>query len=604
MRSSLAVLLAVALAGGCAGTPSTEPAVPSSASTSNGAVGDKTLHGLFDAEWENTMREYPVYASTLGDRRFSDRWDDVGLAAIERRHRRDLEVMKKLDAIPRAQLSAADQLNYDLFRRNYVYSVEAHKYRMYLFPLNQREGIQTADDLADQLRFETVKDYEDWIRRLQTFGGYADQTIEVLREAARAKYVHPRVVMDRVPAQLDTQIVGDPSASPFYRPLKALPASFPPAERERLTASARAAITQAVVPAFQRLKKFFVEEYLPVCFDKVGAWQLPDGEAFYAFVARKHTTTSLTPQEIHDTGLREVARIRSEMQRIMAKVDFSGTLEEFFKVLRTDPRFYFKTSDELFNAYAAMSKRIDPKLVKVIRTLPRTPYGVEAIPANIAPDTTTAYYREAAPDGSRAGTYMVNLYKPEARPKWEMMALSLHEAVPGHHLQIALAMEQENIPKFRRHGDYTAYIEGWGLYAESLGDDMGLYDDPYAKFGQLAYEMWRAVRLVVDTGMHHLQWDRRRAIDFFLANAPRQELDVINEIDRYIAWPGQALAYKIGELKLKELRARASKALGARFDLREFNDVVLSSGALPLELLERQVDAWIGHEVGRFATAP
>jgi len=594
--SRLVSIIALLLLAAC--VPLTGFAQQSAAATNTVAAPQssamQTLNALFAAEWDYRMRENPTQASALGDRRFNDRWEDLSLAAIKRRHEHDTETLARLKVIDREALPAPGKLNYDLFKKDYETAAEEYKFQWYLVPLNQREGIQTSDQLADLLRFDTVKDYEDWIARLRSFPAYLDQASMLMREGIHARMLLPKVVMARVPAQLDKQLVADAASSPFYKPFKHFPKSISAGEQQRLAREAQTAITSGVIPAFKRFKDFFVNEYLPASFDQVGIWQAPNGNEMYAFFARRHTTTTLTPQEIHEIGLREVKRISAEMQAVMDKVGFKGTRQEFFQYLRTDPRFFYKTPEELYAAYQATAKTIDPRLVKVFKTLPRTPYGVEAIPANIAPDTTTAYYQQPAADGSRAGTYYVNLYKPEARPKWEMMALSLHESVPGHHLQIARAMELGDIPNFRRYGDsYTAFVEGWGLYAESLGEDMNLYEDPYAKFGQLTYEMWRAVRLVIDTGIHYLHWDRQRAINFFMENAAKQELDVVNEVDRYISWPGQALAYKIGELKIKELRARSAQELGARFDLREFHDVVLGSGAVPLDILERNVNEWI-----------
>jgi uncharacterized protein (DUF885 family) len=560
------------------------------------ATTTKALHDLFAREWQYDLERSPTRASQLGDRRWNDRWPDRSLPAIKRRNDHDVELLKEMGRIERSKLSAADQLNYDLFKKDYETGIEEYQYRWYLVPLNQRGGIQTQNELADSLRFETIKDYEDWIARLNAFPTYLDQTITLMREGAKARIVLPKVIMQRVPAQIEKQLVNKPEDSLFYKPFKRFPSTISSGDQQRLERAAAAAISVHIIPSYQRFKKFFVEEYLPATFEEVGAWQMPQGEAMYAFFTRKFTTTNVTPREVHEKGLSEVKRIRAAMHDVMNQVGFKGTLPEFFTLLRTDKRFYYQNPEELLAAYQAMSKRIDPHLVKVFKTLPRMPYGVEVIPAASAPDTTTAYYRQPAADGSRAGTYFVNLYKPESRPKWEMMALSLHEAVPGHHLQIALAQELGDIPNFRRFGGYTAFVEGWGLYAESLGEDMGLYDDPYAKFGQLTYEMWRAVRLVVDTGIHQMRWTRKQAIDYFMENAPKAELDIINEIDRYIAWPGQALAYKTGELKIKELRARAKSELGDKFDLREFHEVVLGSGAVPLDVLERNVVEWIARQ--------
>lgn len=560
----------------------------------------KSLYALFDSEWEWSLRENPTLASYLGDKRYNDRWNDVSLEAVSRRQKHLAETLTKLQQIKRAELSVKDQLNYDLFRKDLEESIEAAQYKSHLLPIKHDSGIQTADQLAEFLPFESVKDYEDWLARLNAFPVFMEQTIGLLREGEKQKVLWARVVMERVPGQIDKQITASPEESPFYAPFKTFPKEISEAEQNRLRAAAKEAVANKVIPSYKKLKEYFTREYLPASYPQAGIWQRPDGAEYYAFLARSYTTTAnLTPQMIHEKGLQEVARIRAEMEKIKARVGFTGTLQEFFQYLRTDPKFFYKTPEELLNAYRAISKRIDPNLTKVFRTLPRMPYGVVPIPDKIAPDTTTAYYNSPAADGSRPGLYYVNLYKPEMRPKWEMMALSLHEAVPGHHLQIALQQELGEVPNFRKYGGYTAFIEGWGLYAESLGEDMGLYDDPYDKFGQLTYEMWRAVRLVVDTGIHYYKWDRQKAIDFFRENAAKTEQDIVNEIDRYISDPGQALAYKIGELKIKELRARAKSQIGAGFDIKKFHDVVLLSGAVPLDILEKNVDEWITANTGR-----
>lgn len=557
------------------------------------------LRALFAAEWDYEMQWDPLRASRLGVYRWNDRWPDRTLESLrmDRDHR--AEALERLKSIDRTSLSPADKINYDFFRRLYEEQIEEYSYHWFLVPLNQREGIQTHDILSDELRFETAKNYEDWVARLRSLPAYIDRTIALMQEGVRERIVLPRVIMARIPAQIDKQLVSDPEASGFYKPFRSFPDSIPATERTRLAGEAREAIEKQVVPAFRRFKRFFVEDYLPACFEQAGIWQVPRGEEMYTFFVRKFTTTKLTPTEVHAIGLREVERISREMAGVMEQTGFKGSRAEFFRYLRTDPKFHYNTSEELLEAYRATAKRIDPNLTKVFRLLPRLPYGVEPIAASVAPDTTAAYYREPPGDGSLPGMFMVNLYKPEARPKWEMMALALHESVPGHHLQIALAMEQKDLPDFRRYGYVNVFGEGWGLYAESLGNDMGLYDDPYAKFGELTYDMWRGVRLVVDTGMHQMHWTRQKAIDYFMENAPKTELDVTNEIDRYIAWPGQALAYKIGQLKIQELRARASRELGPKFDLREFHEVVLKNGTVPLDILELQVEDWIASKKGR-----
>ncbi|MDH4108213.1 MAG: DUF885 domain-containing protein [Gammaproteobacteria bacterium] len=555
------------------------------------------LEALLAEAWEWRMAEYPVNASRLGDRRYDDRWTDLSLAAFERRHSERREFLRRLQAIDSSGLSAEDQLNYDLFRRELQNSVDGHRYLEHLMPMSQRGGVQSLDNTAEGLRLATVEDYENWLKRMAAVETVTEQTIELLRAGMQSGHVQPRILMERIPPQISAQLVETAEESPFFRAFASMPASISESEQERLRASARQVIEESVVPAYRQFSRFFETTYLPATRDSIGASALPDGAAYYEHQAKSFTTTSMTPDEIHRVGLDEVARIRSEMQLVIDELEFDGDFRDFLEFLRNDPQFYYESPQELFDAYLAICKRIDPELIRLFGKLPRMPYGVRTIPDNIAPDTTTAYYNRPAADGSRAGYYYVNLYRPEMRPKYEMEVLSVHEAVPGHHLQIALQMELEEMPDFRRYSGFTAFTEGWGLYSERLGYEIGLYQDPYSHFGALTYDMWRAVRLVVDTGMHYKGWTRQQAIDFFKDNAAKTELDIVNEIDRYISWPGQALAYKIGQLKILELRSKAQAALGPRFDIRRFHDALLSGGALPLEVLEIRMNRWLADEL-------
>lgn len=575
--------------------PMTVQASPNAtaAATSVRSPAAQALRRLFDEEWERRMREFPEEAAYFGDRRGADRWTDLSPKSIAARQAADRAALDRLKGIPRAKLPAAEQLNYDTFAWLQQQAVDRQRFREHLQPVGHQSGPQTADRISELLRFSSAADYRLYLKRLNALPAYLEQTIDLMREGVKAGQVPPKVLMQRVPAQIAAQVVEDPTASPFYRPFRRWPNALTPAERESLTQEAQAVIRDRVVPAYRAFGRYFKEEYLPRCREDIAATARPEGAAYYDFLARSYTTTTLSASAIHDIGLSEVARIRVEMEKVKAETGFTGSLEAFFTFLRNDPRFYKKTPAELLAAYEAVSKRVDPQMVTVFRKLPRLPYGVRPIPDHQAPNTTTAYYQPGANDGSRAGYYYVNLYRPEMRPTWEMVPLTLHEAVPGHHHQFALGLELADAPTFRRTAYFVAYGEGWGLYAEQLGYDMGLYDDPYDRFGQLVYEMWRAVRLVVDTGMHAKGWSREQAIAYFRANAAKTEQDIVNEIDRYIGTPGQALAYKIGQLRISGLRAKAQQALGERFDLRDFNDAVLSTGSVPLAVLEAHMEAWI-----------
>ena len=552
---------------------------------------------LLTEAWEWQLTEYPVFASRLGDRRRNDQWQDLSLAAFTRRHEDQQAFLRRLRAIDSAALTADDQLNYDLFRRELENSIDAHQYKNYLMPMSQRGGVQSLESTAETVRLATVEDYEDWLVRMASVETMIEQTMKLQEEGRKSGYMPPKILMERIPDQIGSQLVEDPGNSPFFIAFAEMPDAINETDQERLRQTAKDLIDESIVPAYRRFSRYFNDTYLPASRDSIGASSLPNGEAFYEYRTRSFTTTSMTPDEIHRLGLNEVKRIRGEMQLIIDELEFDGDFADFLHFLRTDSQFYYDTSEELFDGYLAVSKRIDPELVKLFGRLPRIPYGLRPIPDNIAPDTTTAYYNQPAADGSRPGYYYVNLYRPEVRPKYEMEVLSVHEAVPGHHLQISLQMELEETPEFRKYIDFTAFTEGWGLYSESLGYELGLYKDPYSHFGALTYDMWRAVRLVVDTGMHYKGWTRQQAIDFFMDNAAKTETDIVNEIDRYISWPGQALAYKIGQLKMLELRRKCEGALGDDFDIKAFHDEMLGAGALPMEILETRMNRWLAEQL-------
>ena len=551
------------------------------------------LDALFAHEWERGLRDHPEKASEFGDTRYNDRWTDLSLSAIAAREAADRSALDRLHAIDRAALTAEQQLNYDTFEWLLQRAVERQRFREYLRPIDHKKGAQLDDVIAEIMPFRLSADYRNFLARMAALPVLIDQEMALMREGVKTGNTPPRVLIERVPAQIARQIVDDPVGSPFYRPFRNFTDAVSSADRADLQAKAQATIRDRLVPAFRKLQLFVKDEYLPGTRTSIAATDLPDGKAYYDFLVRFQTTTNLGVDQIYETGLKEVARLRSAMEKVKNELGFKGSLAEFFSYLREDPKFFCKTPEELLNTYRATAKRIDPELVRVFKYIPRQPYGVREIPATTAPDTTTAYYQPGAADGQRPGYYYVNLYKPETRPIWEMMPLTLHEAVPGHHFQFARALELPDAPMFRKTAYFVAYGEGWALYAEQLGYDMGLYDNPYDRFGQLTYEMWRAVRLVVDTGLHAKGWSRERAIAYFKDNAAKTELDIVNEIDRYIGDPAQALAYKVGQLKISELRARAQGALGPKFDLRDFDDAVLTVGSVPLTALEARIDRWI-----------
>ena len=548
---------------------------------------------FLEQEWQWELAQNPVYATKMGVKGFETQWRDDSLKGIKLREAHIQNSFVELKKFDLNSLNKTNQLNLRLYTQLTQTALNISKYNRYLFPFNHRGGVQLAHEAVESLPLNTAEDYRFWIERLKNLDKRIEQTISIARLGLEKNYKAPKVLMERVYRQIKIQSKQNIENNPFYQVFKELPSTIPLEEQKALRKDARKTIKEEIIPSYELLEEFFKTEYLPQARLTVGLYDTPKGKELYEQLAKSFTTTNLTPKEIHNIGLNEVARIRGEMEEVIKEVKFEGTFKEFLVFLREDKRFYYDTAEELFEGYLAVSKRIDPELVALFGKLPRTPYGLRPIPMESAPDTTTAYYMPPAPNGLRPGYYYVNLYKPETRPKFEMEVLSVHEAVPGHHLQISLAMEKEDMPMFRRVSPYTAFVEGWGLYSESLGYELGLYTDPYSKFGQLTYDMWRAVRLVVDTGMHYFEWERQQAIDFFLENAAKSELDIVNEIDRYIVMRGQALAYKIGQMKFAALKEKAKKDLGINFDVRKFHDLVLSEGAIPLNELDTLVENYI-----------
>lgn len=567
------------------------------------AEADDAFVKLYTEMWEFALNEDPLFATSVGDHRANDELPAVSLADSERRNAQDRAFQKQLAAIDRAALSPTNQVNYNILARQLREDIAEYEFLSHLTPISNRSGFHIEfPELRRDVPLVTVQDFENYIARLRVFDSYAAGYIELLRAGIAAERTLPAVILRGYEPTIESHIVDDPTRSLLYEPLVDLPATVPESEHERLRNAAQDAIRDGVVAGYRRFRDFMRDEYVPSARGSIGASALPDGRDFYRHRVKKFTTLDITPEEVHQTGLAEVARIRGEMQEIMRQVEFDGNFSAFVEYLRTEPKFYAETPEGLMKEAAVILKRIDGKLPELFGRLPRMPYGLREIPAYIAPRTTSAYYQPPAGDGTRAGFYNLNTFNLKSRPLYALESLSLHEAVPGHHLQIALQQELEDLPNFRRFGGATAFVEGWALYAERLGLECGFYTDPYSDFGRLSMEMWRACRLVVDTGMHYLGWTREQAIEFMAANSAESMHNIEAEIDRYIGWPGQALAYKIGELKIRELRARAEAELGEQFDVRAFHDAVLGGGSVPLDVLQQQIEAWIAEGKGSVAS--
>ena len=551
----------------------------------------KKFKEFLDKNWQDSLEKSPLFASLLGDKRYDEKVSSNSIEDFFIEKEYENYVLDVLSQIDPNNLSEEDKLNYRLLKSDYEISLEGREYPGYYMRLNQRGGVQDYYLYGNRLNFTDLQSYKNWFERVKGYTQNVRNSLEINKEGLELGYTQPKLVTRGVSAQIGAMLERDLEDHPYFKIFKNVGDVASPEDALALQNEVKEYIQNVLNPIYQELYDFLINEYLPESRDTIGISDVPNGKEWYEYLARYHTTTNLTPDEIHEIGLREVAKIRAEMEGIIEQVGWEGDFNSFLQYLRTDSRFYYETGEELLQAYRAMSKEIDAYMPTLFNKLPRAPYGVIPIPMESAPFTTTAYYN--APSEGRPGYYYANLYMPEVRPKYEIPVLSVHEAVPGHHHQISLAQEMENVPNFRKYLSITAFVEGWGLYSEQLGESMGIYDDPYDKFGQLTYDMWRAVRLVVDTGMHYKDWSREDAVNLFLENTAKTEQDINNEVDRYIAWPGQALAYKIGQLKIMELRDKSKEALGDDFDIKDFHDHILSFGSIPLNILEEKVDEFI-----------
>lgn len=561
------------------------------------AVDSAAFKAIYEKEWAFRMKEFPLLASYAGMDEYQDQLGDVSEEAQLRRHEFWKGIRSELNAISCERLDRDDCINYRIFVKQMDNFLAAYETRSYLIPFTSDTGFyMELGRLPDESKFSSLQDYRNYLARLHAMPALMDQYIALLRTGIEQGITQPQVILAGRDEPIKAQLVGSAEESPFFAPFQDMPESVAGGDRAGLLATAEKVIASEVIPAWQRLYDFYQQEYLPGARKTLGATELPDGKAFYQAKIRQYVTLDMTAEEIHGIGTEQVARIRQEMEAIIAEVEFEGSFADFLQFLRTDPQFYARTPKELLAHASYYAKKIDGRLPMLIGHMPRQPYGVAPVPEDIAPFYTSGRYVGAPLEAHRGGYYWVNTYDLKSRPLYAIPALTLHEGAPGHHTQGALALEQDDQPPFRRFDYISAYGEGWGLYSEKLGLEMDIYETPYDHFGRLTYEMWRACRLVIDTGIHAMGWTRQQALDFLSSNTALSMHEITTEIDRYISWPAQALSYKLGEYTLWQLRGRAEQELGDDFDIREFHDFILSLGSVPLDVLSDETGHWIDQQ--------